>query len=267
MLSVIVPAYNEEKVIGETVAIVSRYLVEKFPDSELIIVSDGSRDRTFEIAKAYASDHVKVFEYHPNRGKGGALKFGFEQSRGDLVVFYDAGLNFPPEEIGEFLSVLEAQGVDVVVGSKRHRDSEVAYPFKRRIVSFMAQLMVRTLFSLRVTDTQVGLKAFRREVLAKVMPRVLVKRYALDIELLALAQHFGYKIAEAPVKINLKFSTAASLNSIWKCYVDTLAVFYRLRWIKFYDKSEAERELMIKNYQITPWERLISKFSRVIGKK
>jgi len=268
MLSVIVPAYNEERAIGRTLEALSSYLSESFPDFEIVVVSDGSRDRTFEIAQGFESERIKVFEYRPNRGKGNALRYGFGKTRGDQIVFYDTGLDFPVFQVGEFLGILEEERADLVIGSKRHKESVVGYPFTRRIVSFGAQVLVKALFNLSVTDTQVGLKAFRRPVLEKVVPRILVKRYAFDVELLALAQHYGFKIIEAPVKLNLGFSTAFSFvgkNSIWNCLVDTLAVFYRLRILKFYDRPEAERARLVAEYRTAPWDYAISVISRFFG--
>lgn len=265
MLSVIVPAYNEEGAIGETLKVLGDYLSRNFPGYEIVVVSDGSRDRTLAIAKTLESGGVRVFEYHPNRGKGHALKYGFGKTRGDVIVFYDTGLNFPPSQIGDFIQTLRESGAGLVVGSKRHPQSKVSYPFKRRVVSLLAQALVRILFGLNVTDTQVGLKVFKRDVLERIMPLVLVKRYAFDIELLALSCHYGYKIVEAPVSLNLKFSTAASLGSIWQCFVDTLAIFYRLRVIKFYDKPAAERERLLREYRPNILDDAVNKTARLFG--
>lgn len=258
MLSVIVPAYNEEKAVGKTLQILSRYLLGGFPDFEIVVVSDGSRDRTFEVAKKFASDSIHIFEYHPNRGKGHALKYGFGKTRGDLVVFYDTGLNFPPSQIGDFLRVLREKGADLVVGSKRHPKSQVNYPFKRKLISFLGQLWTRFLFNLDVTDTQVGLKAFRRRVLESVMPLMLVKRYAFDIELLALARRRGFKIVEAPVELNLNFSSAGTMNAVRKAFLDTLGIFYRLKIMGFYDKSRDERERILRERRNTLVDRIFS---------
>lgn len=264
-ISVIVPAYNEEKAIERTIAVLSGYLVSNFDDFEIVVVSDGSRDRTFEIARKFASDRVRVFEYRPNQGKGHALKYGFGKARGGLVVFYDTGINFPPSQIGDFLAVLQKTGAGLVIGSKRHPESEVDYPFKRRVISLLAQLCVKIFFNLNVTDTQVGLKVFRREVLVEVMPLMLVKRFAFDIELLALAQQRGYEIVEAPVELDLNLDTAGTMKAVWKTFLDTLGIFYRLKIMGFYDKSDKERERLIREYRTTPWDRVISVVSRILG--
>lgn len=257
MISIIVPAYNEENTIENTIKILRDYFESQGVSYELVVVSDGSVDETYEVAKVLESDTVRVFSYQNNRGKGHALKYGFEQSRGDPVVFFDAGLNFPPEQITAFLKLLNNNGADMIIGSKRHPDSTVNYPWHRRLVSFAGQTLVRLLFNLKVTDTQVGIKAFRREVLEKIMPLVLVKRYAFDIELLALAHHYGFEIYEAPVNLNLKISTAVSPKSIKNCFNDTLAVFYRLKILGFYDLSADEREKLLDNYPNTFIDKLL----------
>ena len=238
----------------------SDFFERKLPDYELVVVSDGSLDRTYEIAKGLESERVRVFSYPDNRGKGHALRYGFEQSRGDPIVFFDAGLDFPPKQILDFLERLGGNSpreADLVIGSKRHPESKVDYPWHRKLVSFGAQATVKALFDLNVSDTQVGLKVFRREVLEKIMPLVLVKRYAFDIELLALAQRCGFKIIEAPVKLKLKLSTAVSLRSLYVTFFDTLAIFYRLRVLKFYDRPEEERKQLLAEYPATLVDKLL----------
>jgi len=288
MISIIIPAYNEEGSITETIRVLQEFFSKHLPDFELVVVSDGSSDRTFEVARKLENDRVRVFSYTPNRGKGYALKYGFERSRGDPIIFFDAGLNFPPTQILEFLKVLEggevrsergpagfstrrvgegkpeesssaerSQRVDLVIGSKRHPKSSVDYPWHRKLVSFGAQLIVKILFNLGVTDTQVGLKAFRRQVLEKIMPLVLVKRYAFDIELLALVQRCGFKIVEAPVQLRLKLSTAVNPRSLAKTLFDTLAVFYRMRILKYYSLPEEERRRLLKEYPVTPFDKAL----------
>jgi len=267
-ISVIVPAYNEEKAIERTITVLSGYLDSNFDDFEIVVVSDGSSDRTFEFAQKHQSASVKVFEYRPNRGKGHALKYGFSKSQGDLIVFYDTGIDFPPSQIGDFLETLQKAGAGLVIGSKRHPRSTVNYPFVRRLISFGAQSLVKILFNLSVTDTQVGLKVFRREVLSEIMPRIVVRRFAFDIELLALAQHYGFKIIEAPVNLDLQLSTAFKLvggNAIWKILIDTLAIFYRLKIMRFYDLPEADRERLIREYRTTPWDRVVSVLGSGLG--
>ena len=140
-----------------------------------------------------ASPHVRVLGYSRNRGKGFALRYGISQARGKLVTFIDSDMEIAPEEIGRMAGLLDLYQADVVVGSKRHPLSEVHYPWPRRVQSLAYQLLVRMLFRVRVRDTQTGLKMFRREVADRVVDAALVKRFAFDLELLVLANHFGYQ--------------------------------------------------------------------------
>ena len=237
MISVILPAYNVEdkieQVINETVK-----ALDRITDSwEIIVVDDGSKDLTFAIAKEFAKNdgRVRAISYGKNMGKGFALKYGFEHSRGDLIVFMDADLDLHPKQIKKFIEIMEKEKADVVVGSKRHPESKVNYPLKRRILSDVYFLIVKVLFNLNVRDTQVGLKLFKREVLRDVMPRILVKRYAFDVEVLANAVRKGYKIVEAPVELNFGFSSNVNWKEIWKMFVDTLAIAYRMHIRRYYD--------------------------------
>lgn len=246
-LSILVPAYNESANIEKTLKALGKYLVAQGLNYEIIVVDDGSRDNTAQLASNLEMDRVKVVRYQTNMGKGYAIRAAFDNSTGDVLALFDAGLDYQPEHITRFYWIMQASGADMVIGSKRHPQSQVDYPWKRRVISSMAQLMTKTLFNLNVKDTQVGMKVFRRRVLADILPRALVKRFAFDIELLALAQRYGYKIIEAPVHMNFNFRTSAvNPKAIWNSGWDTLAIFYRLKILKFYDKPAAEREMILE---------------------
>ena len=262
MLSVIIPTYNEEKTLETAVRSLRDFFNENGQDFELIIVDDGSRDKTCEVARSLEGEAVRFFPCSKNRGKGYALKLGFEKSRGDRIVFFDSGLDFPPSQIADLLEILEKNDVGLVIGSKRHPESEVDYPWHRRLVSFGAQTLIKFLFGLGVTDTQVGLKVFRRDVLKRVMPLVLVKKYAFDVEVLALAHHYHFKIKEAPVRLRLAFSTAVGPRSLFETLFDTLSIFYRLKVIHFYDLSEEERQRLLARYPVNPFDRFLTRIFR-----
>jgi glycosyltransferase involved in cell wall biosynthesis len=248
-LSILVPAYNESANIEKTLTVLGQYLEGHGLSYEVIVVDDGSKDKTAELARNLGMQHVKVVRYVTNMGKGYALRAAFDHSSGDVVAFFDAGLDYMPEHIIRFWEIMRHTDADVINGSKRHADSEVKYPLKRRFISWGGQIVVRIFFGLKVKDTQVGMKLWRRQVLADILPKALVKRYAQDIELLALAQRYGYKIVDAPVKLNFNFNTSAvNFKAIWRAGWDTLAVFYRLRILRYYDQSPEVREKMIAKY-------------------
>src|SRR5438270_1329560 len=206
MLSVVVPAYMEGSKIALNVNKLTDALGRIGTDYEVIVVSDGSTDDTYQQALTMAGPHVKVFGYAPNMGKGYALRYGFERSTGDPVTFIDADMELHPKEIGIFVKLMEIYGCDVVVGSKRHPQSEVSYPLLRRFQSWVYQVLIRMLFKLKLSDTQTGLKLFRREVLEAVLPYMLVNRWAYDLELFVLARQKGFRrFIEAPVVVDFQF--------------------------------------------------------------
>jgi hypothetical protein len=138
---------------------------------------------------------------------------------------------------------------DVVVGSKRHKESQIQYPWHRRLVSWVYFTIVRIFIGLPITDTQTGMKLFKRAVLREALSRMLVKTYAFDLELLAIAHQRGAKIVEAPVIIRFgnKFG-ALSANTIKVMALDSLAVFYRLKVLKYYAKAEVPPKLKEKPF-------------------
>ena len=238
-LSIIIPAYREEKNIYKTVKEILQAHNKLDYDYEVIVVVDGSPDKTAQEAKRIKSRRVRVFEYHPNRGKGYALRYGTDKAKGEIITFVDAGGDFSPKQFDRCVKLLEIFNADFVIGSKRHPASQVNYPWARRIYSWCYHLMVKLLFGIKVTDTQTGLKFLRRNVAKDVMPRVLVKSYAFDLEMLVIAKQLGYtRIFEAPVELAFNQSgSGINIKTIWRMFVDTLAIFYRARIQNYYLKN------------------------------
>ncbi|KKP99297.1 MAG: Glycosyl transferase, family 2 [Candidatus Levybacteria bacterium GW2011_GWB1_36_18] len=241
MLSLVIPAYKREQTVVKNLKAVEKALKEYPHKYEIILVVDGMTDRTFEKAKTVKSKNIRVFGYKKNQGKGHAVKLGMSKARGDIIGFMDAGLDIDPSGILILLNFMKLHEADIVVGSKTHPDSEVKYPLYRRLISLGGRFVTQFLFGFSVLDTQVGLKFFKRKVAKDVFPRLLVKKFAFDIEMLAVANVLGYKkIYEAPVRLNFEFGNityssliVVLLRTLW----DTLAVFYRIRILKYYRKS------------------------------
>lgn len=247
LLSVIVPAYHQERTIEDDIRRIDLSLtsLEKIP-YEIIVVIDGQDDNTYKRACRYEGRKIQVVGYEHNRGKGYAVRYGMARSRGDIIAFIDAGSDIRPEGISMILEHFRWYNADIVIGSKRHPASLVSYPWYRKILSWGYQLLIKMLFGLSIRDSQVGLKLFRRPVLEDVFPRLLVKRFAFDIEMLAVSYHLGYRrIYEAPVELDFSgVSTITSINfwtSIWNMLWDTLAVFYRLHILHYYDATNKRR--------------------------
>ncbi len=239
-LSVVVPAYREARHIHENLGKLLRELDELGRSYEVIVVSDGNTDETAREAERVVSPHIRVIEYDRNMGKGYAIRCGVAHSSGELVTFIDADMELDPRYIKGFIAVMESFNCDAVVGSKRHPMSNVHYPWGRRFQSLIYQLLIRTLFRVNVRDTQTGLKLFRRQVLEEVVPLLAIKRFAFDLELLVVARQLGYrKVMEAPVDLDYNFESTADLKATWNVLWDTAAIFYRLRFLRYYARQRA----------------------------
>lgn len=243
-LSVIIPVFKQEKTIEEDLRNIDNTLKQIRYDYEIILVVDGIKtDNSYTNAKKCKIPKLKVLGYKFNHGKGYAIRYGMSRTKGDYIAFIDSGMEIDPNGISMVLEHMEWYGADIIVASKRHPVSQVKYPLDRKIISFGAHLISRFLLGINIKDTQAGLKIFKRKVLKKVLPRLLVKKYAFDLEILSVANYLGFKkIYEAPIKLNYNFSSlthATGLKTIFNCLVDALAVFYRLHILHFYsDKNK-----------------------------
>jgi glycosyltransferase involved in cell wall biosynthesis len=241
-LSVVVPVYNQAGSIVENVQVIHARVAAGVDGAvELIVVSDGSVDSTEERLLERELPGVRVFHYDRNLGKGYAIKTGALEARGRWIGYVDADLDIDPAGLPAYLEVAERDGLDFAIGSKRHPDSRVQYPRSRRIASWLFQQFVRLLLDLDVRDTQVGIKLFRREIADQVVPLLLVKRYAFDIELLGVARAFGFgRVRELPVVLDYKFTGSGVRSSaVLYALVDVLAIFYRLRVIRYYQRRRS----------------------------
>jgi hypothetical protein len=237
-----VPVYNGGDEIVGNVNVIQRALTDGLPgeDVEIIVVSDGSIDDTAERLLAARGDAgIRVIHYDRNLGKGYAVKAGALASRGAWVALVDADLDLDPASIPGYVETARREGLDFAIGSKRHPDSVVHYPRSRRVASWCYQQLNRTLFRLDVRDTQVGLKVFSRAVADDVLPLLLVKRFAFDLELLAVAASLGYnRVRELPVRLDYRF-TGSGVRSlaVLGALFDTAAIFYRLRILRTYERK------------------------------
>ena len=241
LLTIVVPVYNGGAEIVENVAVIRAAAAGELPpeDVELIVVSDGSIDGTAERLMAARSNvDMHVIHYDHNLGKGYAVKMGALAASGGWIAVVDADLDLDPGAIPAYLETAQREQLDFAIGSKRHPDSVVCYPRSRRIASWCYQQLNRVLFQLDVRDTQVGLKVFRREVADQVVPLLLVKQFAFDLELLAVGRALGYRrVRELPVRLEYRFTgsevrSRAVARALW----DTAAVFYRLRILRTYQR-------------------------------
>lgn len=239
-LSIVMPAYNEGVHIYENI-IKTRDIIAAFAaDTEIIVVNDGSIDNTkSEIERACARcDNVRMVSSTRNHGKGSAILAGVAESCGEFIAFLDADLELDPAQLEGYLIRMKESECDVVIASKLHKDSQLSYPLKRRIMSIGYYIMLRVLFRLKLKDTQTGLKLFRAKAIKPVAHLIRTSGFAYDIEILVAIRCRGGKIEEMPVRVVYKRERTARrirFADVWHAFKDTLSVFIRARFRKYYD--------------------------------
>jgi len=239
-ISVIMPAYNEGAHIFNNIKETAETLKGFNCTYEIIVVDDGSQDNTLEEINRAAGlfKNITIVRNRENYGKGRALKKGFRNSKCEYIVFLDSDMDLHPVQLQTFFDIMRLDKADVVIGSKRHPNSRLEYPWHRRAISVVYFFLIKLVFGLPIRDTQTGLKLYKREVLEKVFPKILVNKFAYDLELLVLAHHYGYKIAEAPVVMRYKRSAWGRIGfkAMYDTWWDTMAVWYRMYVMRYYDK-------------------------------
>ena len=231
MLSVVMPLYNEGALITSNV-VQTLGALRMLGPFEIILVNDGSSDNSGEemarLAGEYPGEVISV--QLPRSGKGEALRRGAQAARGEFVVFIDADLDLPPEQILFFVAIQRVKKADAVIGSKMHPDSTVDYPPVRRVYSLGYYVLVKFLFGLPVRDTQTGLKLVRRELLLRALEKTECTGFTLDLELLVRLVQLGAVMVEAPVVVqhSMKFG-GIGLPVVWQIFRDTWKVWRRTR--------------------------------------
>ncbi len=237
-LTMVVPYYNPGPLLRTNIENLVRVLKEENARFEIIAVSDGATDGSEKSLDGFDPELVRSVVLPTNSGKGQALRVGFAMSRGNYIGFIDADGDVDPTQLHPYLSIVHSYSPDIVLGSKRHPMSDVSYPPIRRVYSWGYQQMIRILFRLNIRDTQTGLKIIRREALAQILPRMVEKRFAFDLELFVVARHLGFrKFFEAPVTIKHQFTSTVSSRAVKGTLLDTLAIFYRLHFLGYYDRA------------------------------
>jgi glycosyltransferase involved in cell wall biosynthesis len=200
--SIVVPAYNEGARIGATLEQILNHVRKEHWNAEVVIVDDGSRDSTLDIANQFAALHpaVRILRNPGNQGKGYSVRHGMLQARGGILLFTDADLSSPISEAGKLFAALES-GADVAIGS-RWLDPSLQFQrqsMKRQALSRVYNLFLRMVLLFPYRDTQCGFKAFTRDAAARIFPRQRIMRWGFDPEILYLAHCLGLKVAEVPV--------------------------------------------------------------------
>lgn len=207
-LSIVLPAYDEEERLGATITKILSYIDANSINAELIIVDDGSGDRTADVARESAAAlpqiETNVIRYEENRGKGFAVKTGLLAARSDLALFSDADLSTPIEEMDKLLDPIRGGEYDVTFGSRALDRSLIGthQPWSREQGGKVMNLIIRTMSGLQFADTQCGFKAFDLAKFRPLLDVMQIDRFGFDVEFLFVAKYHHLKLAEIPVRWN-----------------------------------------------------------------
>lgn len=200
LLSIVVPAYNEEIRILPTIGAIASYVADLGIAWELIIADDGSKDRTVELIEEQKFVNLQILKAPKNAGKGNAVHRGMLAAQGRYILFADADNSTPIEEISKLLDKLEREGYDIAVGSRAASGAEEGHKsFLRHLLSWGLRWIVRTVFRIGVSDTQCGFKMYTRAAARRLHHAQTIMGFSFDLEILYLASKWGYRIAEVPV--------------------------------------------------------------------
>ena len=231
-LSVIVPSYNEEKRISNTLFDIDRYLSRQQYDYEIIVVSDGSKDKTAQAVKELQPKikNLKLIDNKENHGKGYVVRQGLLEAKGEYRLFTDADNSTPISEV-EKMEPFFREGFDIIIGSRDIKGALITnpQPFYRKTLGNIFNLMVQIVVGLwGIWDTQCGFKALSAEAAKNIMTKCKIDRWAFDPEILAVGKKLGYKIKEVPVIWNNDIESKVKLRSTFKMALDLFVIRWNL---------------------------------------
>jgi dolichyl-phosphate beta-glucosyltransferase len=201
-LSIIIPAFNEEDRILSTLDRIRPFLNDRDYSSDVIVVDDGSTDRTTDVVEAHRPfwPALSLVRHARNRGKGSSVRTGFEHAKGEILLFTDADLSTPIEETDKLLDAIKL-GADVAIGSRAMKESaiRVHQPWYRETMGKIFNQIVRLVALPEIGDTQCGFKAFTRKAAEVIIRRQSIEGFAFDVEMLFIAKRLGFGIREVPI--------------------------------------------------------------------
>lgn len=238
-LSVVIPAYNEAQRLGSTLERVGSYLeAHRFPDSGIIVVDDGSTDGTAALVESFAArdSRIRLLRNPGNRGKGYAVRHGMLDARGEWVLFSDADLSTPIEEVEDLLEAAAAANAAIAIGSRALDRSMVKthQSAARELSGRFFNLLMRVITGLPFQDTQCGFKLYRRDAAQAVFPLQKLDGFSFDVEDLVIAKRLGIPAIEAPVEWANVEGTKVSLAKGLQSFADLV----RIRWYDFTGKYQ-----------------------------
>ncbi len=222
-LSIIIPAYNEEKRLPQTLDTVIEFLKKKKYTWEIIIVDDGSRDNTAQIGKE--REHVHSISYQPNQGKGNAVRTGMLAATGKYRLMCDSDLSTPIKELDKFLE--HTSEAELLIGSRDLEESNVIIPqpWYRRIAASGFKIVVKSLAIRGIHDTQCGFKLFTEKAATRIFATQYIKRFGWDVEALFLARKYGFRIKELGVEwINDTESKVNPVKEAWRMFKEVVQI-------------------------------------------
>ncbi|ODS31697.1 MAG: glycosyltransferase family protein [Candidatus Scalindua rubra] len=234
-LSIVIPAYNEEKRIGNTLGEIISYLKTKDYKSEIILVSDGSTDSTINVVIRESGEmgyDIKITENEISKGKGYSVRRGMLETRGEYVLFTDADLSTPIDEVEKLIYWL-GKGYDVTIGSRGLEDSqvEIHQSFVRESMGKIFNKIMNLIVFTGFKDTQCGFKCFKRDAVNKIFKKQRIRGYTFDVEILLIAKRQGFRVREVPVRwLNSPHSKVRIIR-------DPIFMLYDIFRIRFYDFS------------------------------
>ena len=231
-LTIVIPAYNEKARIGATLEKICVYVSASIPGTEIIVVDDGSADATADVARetlgGWPELDSKVIRYEENRGKGFAVRTGFSEARGGIVLFSDADLSTPIDELPKLVDPIRDGNYDVCFGSRALDRSLIGVhqPWRREQGGKVFNLLVRTLTGLPFWDTQCGFKAFNMAKFGPILDKMTIDRFGFDVEFLYAAYRNGLRLKEVPVRWDHREGTTVSI------FRDSIRMFGEVREIR-----------------------------------
>jgi dolichyl-phosphate beta-glucosyltransferase len=229
-LSVVIPAYNEELRIGQTLSVIRTYLRQQPFAAEILVVDDGSQDGTAATVRAFdaALPPIRLLRNGRNRGKGFSVRRGFLHADGEYLLFSDADLSTPIEEVEKLFAALR-EPCDIAIGSRALPGArvEIHQPRYREYLGRLFNRCVQTFAVPGIQDTQCGFKCFRRETALAICERMTAEGFGFDVEMLYLARRLGYRVREVPVVWR---NSPQSRVRMWHDPVSMLGDLWRIRW-------------------------------------
>jgi dolichyl-phosphate beta-glucosyltransferase len=230
-LSVVIPCYNEEKKLLNSLGTIHKYLLDNNYSFEMLVVNDGSKDGTKEIIENFmqTKENIRLINLEKNMGKGFAVKTGILNAKKDFILFMDADLSTPIEELGSFKE--QSPNYNILIGSRKVKGANITsfQPWHRKLAGEIFPLVVQVLGVSKMRDTQCGFKMFKREVGQRLVSKQTIDRWGFDAELMYLAKKYKYRVKELPV--SWENSVDSKLNTI----KDGFGMFRELVKIKIND--------------------------------